>query len=158
MKMHSPNISSIRYDPAEGTIFRTFGSIEKEVGYKHHSGYIVVKLNGCAYQAHQLIWYIVHGTWPEKWIDHKNGNPADNRLDNLRLSEPSDNSANKKRHKNNKSGYKGVHLHTQYNRWKAQIKRNGKVMHIGMYDTPEAAHEAYMDMARKIHGEFARAS
>lgn len=40
-------------------------------------------IDGKYYQEHQLIWTMVHGSWPERVIRHKNGNLDDNRLDNL---------------------------------------------------------------------------
>jgi hypothetical protein len=43
---------------------------------------------------HQMVWVVVHGRLPSQ-IDHINGNPLDNRLENLREVSASDNQANR---------------------------------------------------------------
>jgi hypothetical protein len=36
-------------------------------------------------------------------------------------------------------------------RWKAHIKISGKQQTIGIYDTPEEAHSAYVEAKRRLH-------
>jgi hypothetical protein len=48
------------------------------------------------------------------------------------------------------SGYKGVGPHGC--RWKARIAVNRKTWHIGIFDTPEEAANAYDEMALKVWG------
>lgn len=92
-------------------------------------------------------------------VDHKNGDGLDNRRKNLRIATIAENGRNRGKQKNNKSGYKGVSRSIIPNslriRWRAQIQHKGKEIHIGMFDTPEEAHEAYKKYAKKLHGEFA---
>ena len=117
-------------------------------------GYFNVQVDGVLYRAHRLAWLYVHGDWPTKGIDHVNGDGKDNRLANLREADQAQNSANSRRGINCKSGFKGV---TAYrSRWVATIGKFGKKKHIGVFDTPEAAHAAYVTEAGKLHGEFAR--
>lgn len=85
-----------------------------------------------------------------------NTNTLDNRRSNLRLATSSQNSANTARHCDNKSGYKGVYFEQKTGRWKAQICIRGKQTHLGRFDTPEHAHEAYKQAASEVFGEFAR--
>lgn len=49
---------------------------------------------------HRIAWFLYHGKWPEKCIDHINGNRSDNRIENLRDISRSENSLNKEHHRN----------------------------------------------------------
>jgi len=40
--------------------------------------------------------------------------------------------------------------------WRAVIGRNGQVIYLGRFATPQAAHAAYVAAARKLFGKFAR--
>jgi hypothetical protein len=35
--------------------------------------------------------------------------------------------------------------------WRARIQVNGKGVHLGMFATPDEAHEAYLIAKRKLH-------
>jgi hypothetical protein len=72
----------------------------------------------------------------------------------LRTATPSQNSANRRRPQNNRSGFKGVFAYR--GKWRATISKNGKSVLLGTYPTPQAAHAAYVAAARKLFGEFAR--
>lgn len=88
-------------------------------------------------------------------IDHINQNRLDNRMSNLRIATPQQNSGNRPANKNNQSGYKGVHYYAKNNSWRAQIMDHGKKRHIGYYATPEEAALSYNAESRKVFGEFA---
>lgn len=89
-------------------------------------------------------------------VDHINGNSLDNRRNNLRLCTHAQNIHNQRLSQRNTSGYKGVSYITSIGKWRAQIKVNRKQKTIGTYDTPEEAHAAYCEAAKKYFGEFAR--
>ena len=95
----------------------------------------------------------------KKSVDHKNGDPLDNRKDNLRIATKCQNAQNSKRRIDNTSGYKGVSLRTdprRIKRWRACINCKGKQIVIGTYKTAEEAAEAYNRQARILFGDFAR--
>ena len=87
-------------------------------------------------------------------VDHINGNPLDNRKQNLRICTIGQNGMNRKIRKDNRSGYKGIYK--VKNKWRAEIVVNKKRYRLGLYSTPQAAASAYDRAARKYHGEFAR--
>jgi len=91
--------------------------------------------------------------WP--YVDHANGDGLDNRRANLRQATHAQNMANKRRYRNNTSGYKGVVLRPN-GRWWARIWLDSRMRSLGVYDTPEAAALAYDAAARSLFGEFAR--
>ena len=86
--------------------------------------------------------------------DHINGNPLDNRRINLRVCTQHENMLNRRTHKNNTSGFKGV-SQVGPNRWAAYIAFDGKMYYLGVFDSPEKAHAAYCRAAAWLHGEFA---
>jgi hypothetical protein len=89
-------------------------------------------------------------------VDHINGDGLDNRRENLRLATHAQNMHNSQKPINNSSGYKGVDWSKGDGKWRARIAVNGKRKGLGLYNTPEAAHEAYQRAAKELHGEFFR--
>lgn len=86
--------------------------------------------------------------------DHINGNSLDNRRANLRLVTLQENAMNRRLGNRSTTGFKGVSFKKQTGRYEAYICKNGKQKHIGYYNTPEEAHEAYCKVGRELHGEF----
>ena len=114
------------------------------------SGYRRVSIDSKRYLAHRVAWLYVYGKWPTGEIDHINGNRADNKISNLRDADHSVNMQNVlSTRKHNKSGFLGVYK--DKNRWRAGVMLNGKHHHIGSYDSPEKAHEAYLGAKRILH-------
>lgn len=88
--------------------------------------------------------------------DHINHNTLDNRRSNLRIATCSENQRNTGANRRNTSGYKGVSFNKAAGRWRAAIRVHGERIHLGHYQSPEAAHAAYCTAAERLHGEFAR--
>lgn len=117
--------------------------------------YRQVFLDRKKYMEHRIIFLMHHGYLPEM-IDHKNGIRYDNSIENLRAATSQQNQCNKSTSKNNKVKLKGVIFIRLRNKFRADIKINGKGTTIGHFDTAEEAHEAYKKAALELHGEFAR--
>jgi hypothetical protein len=111
-------------------------------------------VDGHKYQEHILVWLAETGTFPERGLDHINGNRADNRFANLRLATAQQNNENIGRRRDNTSGFRGVSL-TKTGRWMAQIQSKGVKKHLGYFDTPEAAHAAYVQSATNTFTHYA---
>jgi hypothetical protein len=126
-------------------------------GFFSRERYWIIRIDGRCYPAHQLAWLHVTGRWGRPMIDHRDGNPTNNRLTNLRIATFSQNNANRCRPRQNTSGFKGVSPSGRSKKWKATIRKDHQTIHLGNFATPEAAHEAYMAAAHKLFGEFARA-
>lgn len=90
----------------------------------------------------------------DRQVDHINGDGLDNRKSNLRVCTQRQNSCNTLKYSTNKSGYKGVSFSKDTNKWRATIVVNYKQIHLGLFNTPEEAAEAYINKAREIQGEF----
>lgn len=118
-------------------------------------GHLRITIGGRAYQLHRLAWLVSYDQWPSGIIDHINGDPADNRLANLRPADPSQSSANVRIGTRNTTGFKGVSM-LPNGRYRAAIKWRGVDHHLGCFGTAEEAHAAYCRASEKLHGEFGR--
>jgi hypothetical protein len=119
-------------------------------------GYRQIGIDGRRYRAHRLAWLWMTGEWPSAEIDHINGDPADNRIANLRPATSSQNKANARKRSRNTSGWKGVSWHARDRKWRAMIGVAGRQQHLGYFDCPAEAHAAYVRAAEHHFGEFAR--
>lgn len=117
-------------------------------------GYITIRIEGVAIQAHILAWADYHGEWPDKDIDHRDQNGLNNKIDNLRLATASQNMCNKKARPDNRLGVKGVSICSTTGLYRPQLVFQGKRYDLGRYGTLEEAKEVWNTKARELHGEF----
>ena len=83
-------------------------------------------------------------------IDHIDGNPLNNQISNLRHATVAENNRNRKMHKNNTTGYKGV----SFSNGKFVVKVQGKT--FGYFDNAEDAARKYDEKSKELFGEFAK--
>jgi hypothetical protein len=88
-------------------------------------------------------------------IDHINHNTLDNTRENLRIATKSQNGANRGKQMNNTSGYKGVYWHKGVGKWIAQIKVDGKIIYLGLFESKIDAAIVYNQAATEYFGEYA---
>jgi hypothetical protein len=121
-------LTRIFYDAQSGKFFRV--KDRKELtGTNHGGGYTSLKLyKNKNYLAHRVAWALHYKSWPpiDRYVDHKNGNKKDNRIDNLRVVSNSDNAFNSKVRKKNKTGVPGVYKHSGQDKWIASITIDGR--------------------------------
>lgn len=151
--------SLLHYDPETGAFtWRVDRSIRVRAGCpagsRQTNGYIYIGIKKKYFVAHRLAWFITHGRWPQKFIDHINCRRDDNRLTNLREATHSENERNCGVRSTNKLGCKGISI--DGGRYRARIMVNHKSIRLGRYKTLEEAAEAYRAAASEHHGEFAR--
>ncbi len=116
-------------------------------------GYLHLRVLGKSRRVHRLIFLMHHGYFPDM-LDHIDGNPRNNRIENLRECTNSQNRANSKRQWNNTSGFVGVTRDGK--KWRARFTLDGRRQSIGLFNTKEEAHAAYCQKASDLYGEFAR--
>ena len=147
------------YNPDTGEVRRNFergghkaGSL---CGTPKATGGFMASADGQFYVLHRLIWVYMTGEDPGGYLDHKNGDPSDNRWSNLRQCTQSQNNCNKKVQSNNRTGLKGVHR-MKNGRFRSRVNLRGKYYDLGCFATAAEAKAAYDAASKVIHGDFAR--
>jgi len=126
----------------------------EKIGSVMNNGYLNVALNKKKYLVHRLVFLYHHGFMP-KFIDHIDGNQANNAIENLRESTMAQNMCNTKTRTDNTSGVKGVHFNRQKNKWQAKLWVRGKQI-ARIFESKDLAVE-FMGLFREMaHGQFAR--
>lgn len=148
----------LSYDPETGKFTRKLPTGTRwkpgdEAGWVRKE-YVRLLVDGIELSAHRAAWAYVYGVWPDLEIDHIDCNGRNNSITNLREATSSQNKNNKRCYSNT-SGFKGVGLH-RTGKYRAEIRANGKRMHLGLFENPESAYAAYCEASRKYHGDFSR--
>jgi hypothetical protein len=97
---------------------------------------------------------ILDVTDPKVQVDHRNHNGLDCQRHNLRVATQIQNSRNRRKQTGSSSKCKGVRLHSCGN-WQSRIQVNGKLIHLGLFDSEVAAAKQYDAAARQYFGDFA---
>lgn len=148
----------ISYDPESGELRSIKGrkggaKAGSVLGYLHPKGYLYLKFAGRGLIAHRVAWFLYYGRWPIE-IDHWDTNKLNNAIYNLREVDGTTNQENKRRARidNLSSGLLGVRkLANCNNRFEARIGINGTLISVGVFDTAEEAHFAYIEAKRILH-------
>lgn len=144
----------LEYDPETGIFTRKVASSHAKAGAQclslNTKGYIEFNVLGKLVKAHRLAFFVMTGQWPPLQIDHIDGNKQNNKWSNLRQVDNKANCENKKSpNKNNCSGVKGITARGK--KWEARIRSEGKLHYLGVFETPEIAHAAYIESKKKLH-------
>lgn len=152
----------LTYDPETGHFWRKTrhggGKLDRPAGCAHVRGYWSVKVKGQRILAHRLAWKMHYGEEPPDHIDHRNGDKADNRAENLRAAEHFENHANVSTSRSDSTtGRRGVNVCTYsdgstYYQARAQVR--GKRINLGLFSRPEYAEAAYRIFRTAIDGDF----
>ena len=118
----------------------------REIGNNRSGMYAKIYVRGRSYLAHRLAWLYVHGEWPSKQIDHIDGNPRNNEINNLREVDDIENHQN--------TLCRGYRFDARYGTYRAQIKVRKQWTDLGSYRTAEEARAAYEAASIKYFGEF----
>lgn len=120
----------------------------KNAGQVTH-GYIRIAIDNRKFYAHRLAALHVTGKWPASGlvVDHIDGDGLNNRWKNLRVGSKRLNALNSDRQRNIRPS-SGVVAHR--NKFAARCRFNGKSLHLGLFDTREEAHAAYLRKQREL--------
>ena len=88
-------------------------------------------------------------------VDHKNRNTLDNRKENLRPCNTSENNSNRICMPKSTSKYLGVYFHKGTGKYMARIKKDKSTIYLGVFKDEKDAAIAYNKAAIKYHNQFA---
>jgi len=114
-------------------------------GSKTEDGYLHMKIDGKLYYKHRVLSHVfgILDLHYELKIDHIDRNTSNNNISNFRPGTQQENTFNQ--------GAKGYCWDKHAKKWKASIGLNGKSIHLGLFDTKEDAHNAYLIGKEKYH-------
>ena len=129
--------------------------IGDEAGGVDSKGYKRTTVNNKKYKSHRIIFLMHYGYLP-KIIDHKDRNPLNNKIENLREATKSQNCQNRKIQANNTTNVPGVCWHKSFKKWMVQIQIDKHRKTIGYFKDLEFAELVSIMAREKHHGEFAK--
>ena len=147
---------AFRYEPDTGFLYWKNASGNGRIkpgtkaGCLTECGGIKITFQRKGYFAHHIVWLMHHGTLPSKFIDHKNGNRADNRIENLRECEQWQNMQNLKESSCGSAGIRGAHKYRN-GRWASAIIVKGQKQWLGTFGSADEAAQAYREAKRQLH-------
>ena len=119
------------------------------------NGYINIGINNKLYPLHRIIYKFHNEEWDITYshsnqIDHIDIDPTNNKIENLRRVNNSQNQRNKNKFKNCSSKFKGVCWNKPSSKWVAYIRIDGKIKHLGSFTNEEEAAEVYKKKYNEI--------
>ena len=121
---------------------------------KRKKDYWVIQINGKKHKRAHLVFYFVNGFWPKPCIDHINGDSTDDRPCNLRQATVTENAWNHKKRARRIQLPLGVR-NLASGKFQARISYFGKQIHLGSFQTPDAASAVYQTKRKELYGQFA---
>jgi len=148
------------FDYHEGNLYwkKSFTNsvrVGDKAGTRNKKGYESIMVHGKLYRKHRLVWNYFNNTCEGFHIDHKDRNPSNNCIENLRLATPQENARNSVGNKGALVSSKGVHK-SGSGKFYAQIWIDTSNKYLGSFCTAEEASAAYNAAARVLHGDFYR--
>lgn len=143
----------LRYEPSTGALYWRGCKKRRRAGWVRPDGYRVLKVEheGRRVQmmAHRVAFALHHGRLPLKEVDHKDGNRRNNRPENLREATRLQQVVNRRVKSKLPTG-----VDARGNRFVARIRTpDGERLHLGSFECPVLAHQAYRAKAAELHGE-----
>ena len=146
-KRHQILKDAVHYDQNTGIFTSAYKEGIHVKGIHDKQGRLFIVVNSRKYAAERLAWFLVTSEWPKRKIQHKNGNIADNRFDNLEEVRAIERKIPKV------TLSEGVHYSASDNKWVAIVYRDRQHYHLGRYTSEKLALKAVARFKRKMNDE-----
>jgi hypothetical protein len=153
------------YDPVTGVItwkteVKGKHKVGDRAGYITDRGYRKMAVCGQKILASHIAWLLTYGEWPAKEVDHINRIRDDNRIENLRLANESQQRMNQKIASNSETGVTGVHYYTARVKqglkpYQAYISLQYRRIHLGYFWALGEAKAVRAAAELKYFGDYA---
>jgi hypothetical protein len=131
------------YCPVSGELRGIYGKLIKSKNAEYIQFSVPYKNKIYKILGHRLAWFLHYGALPINQVDHIDGNKINNKIENLR-------DVTTQQNQWNHTKAKGYSLNKKINKFQSRIKINGKLKHIGYFDTEQEARNAYLK-AKETH-------
>lgn len=143
----------LNYDPDAGEFrWRSNGGSRRRIGAIAGAvcgnGYRYIGIGKERYTACHLAWYIHYGVWPDKIVDHINGDKANDSIANLRLVTKQENAVNNKAKR--KDDYGVFRDSNKPGRFRVQFYKDGKHLYCGA----NMSYEQAVEIAQRVRKEL----
>lgn len=139
-----------RFVYLDGSLY--YKSSMMKAGTLKSRGYTDIGISGKYYKRHRLI-YIMHFGFIKNEIDHIDGNPSNDKIENLQDISHEENMRKAKFRSNNNSGCTGV-SRCKNGKWKAYIMVLGKQKTIGRFKNKSIAFQKRKEAEEKYYINF----
>ena len=128
----------------------------KIAGTRKPDGRIEVGLGERTLKAARIVWALHTNTGVFGVLDHIDGNPNNDKIENLREVTTAQNTRNRTHTSANSSGIRGVTWHTPSKKWWVRVTLDGKTYSFGLYHSLDQAAQIAYAAKHQLFGEFAR--
>ena len=151
---YNPDTGIITWKKAKQGI--RVGQVGGAISSDNRKSRMQIYFNCTCYMLHRVAYYIYHGVDPlEKMVDHKHNPKTNNKIDNLRLANNSQNQMHRVNlNRNNTSGVIGVYWNKKAKKWYSKIYYHSSQKHLGYFINKEDAIKARREAEIKYFGDF----
>ena len=147
-----------RFEYKDGVLYRKISTCNRvkkgdKVGCPNDQGYLLTNINGRHYRVHRIIFFMFTGRQPN-YIDHIDGDPSNNKIENLQEVTQTENMLKARKQSNNTSGTIGVSFDRHSGKWRPYITIDKKCIRLKRCNTLEEAIKVRKYAEIEHYGEF----
>lgn len=138
-----------RHDGTNDVLWKLKAGKWSILGYDKKSKWQRVRCFKTKVQRHRLVWLLHKRSWPKDGVDHIDGNPRNNRIENLRECTTEENGQNRGIGSNNKSGFVGICF--KRGKYEVSMKVKKQYRYIGRFELLDDAVHALRMAKEGLH-------